>query len=124
MRLRRKWVGADESPRIVIVHRMMDAGRKWMTLSEIARRCKLPRQLVAYHLPFLVREGVVLESNGKYVLQDVFYKMEEYMSYLEPMVLSIASDVRAVEGCSLEDLTHNCLRYMLAVLSIDVDGNH
>jgi len=46
--------------------------KKPMSISQIARKLKLPRQNVAYHMPFLVSSGLVIQDGTEYFCQPLF----------------------------------------------------
>ena len=93
--------------------------KKPMSLSQIARKMKIPRQNVAYHMPFLEDAGLVIRDGSEYFCQPVFVNDKIRCQHRE--------DDRHLRSCSTPDLTDaetdedreriakNCLQVMIFI---------
>lgn len=96
-----------------------------LTASEIAKDTNLSKQLVYYHLPTLVAEGVAIsDSEGRYSLQSFFYDseiMESICASICPIVTLIYKDF-IVDEINIKDeqAMVNCIQTLLHFVSIEV----
>ena len=62
--------------------------KKPMTLSRIAKKMKIPRQNVAYHMPILEDSGLVIRDGDEYFCQPVFINDTVIEASVEKMTRS------------------------------------
>lgn len=61
----------DVDTRFRIFEALVKSNRM-LTLSEISKRLKIDQQLVAYHIPILLQNGLILRDGHQYFTQPVF----------------------------------------------------
>jgi DNA-binding IclR family transcriptional regulator len=110
----------DDKPKLKIVFKMIFAPGP-LTLTEIAKLCNIPRQLVNYHLPSLIDEGVVIEVTlNKFKLQNHFYNMEENVELLVPLIEKIADSIEG-DYQDMSKVVQSNLFYFLTNCSIEFE---
>lgn len=110
----------DDRPKLKIVFKMLFHPEP-MSLTEIAKLCNIPRQLVNYHLPSLVDDGVVIEVTlNKFKLQDHFYHMDENVELLVPLIEKIAGSIEG-DYPDMQKVVQSNLFYFLTNCSIEFE---
>ena len=89
--------GEDTDTRYKIFKTLVSSN-KMMTLSEISKRVKMDQQRVSYHLPKLVKSGLIVKDGYNYFPQPIF--LDEKLHALCAEKLS-----EIVEGFSDADKT-------------------
>jgi len=93
------------------------------TLSQIAKKMKVPRQNVAYHMPFLEDSGLIIRDGDEYFCQPVFINNAIIDASIEKMteILKIMLDAGIyVDSESDEDrerIAKNCLQAMIFLVA-------
>lgn len=54
------------------IFKLLVASKRMMTLSEIAKKLRIPQQNVSYHLQQLEWGGLIIRDNHKYFCQPIF----------------------------------------------------
>lgn len=115
------YLNANVETQLKIVFSMIKKN-KALSLSEIAKASKLPRQLVNYHLPLLISKGLVLANEDKsYMLQPYFYIQGELIECLKPLVNHIAENICIDDIDDIEKAITEGLTTLLAFWSIDIE---
>lgn len=93
-----------------------------LSLSEIAKASKLPRQLVNYHLPLLINKGLILANEDKsYMLQPYFYIQSELIECLKPLLDRITENICIDDIDDIETAVTEGLTTLLAFWSIEIE---
>ncbi len=97
-----------------------------LTKSEIAKRSKMTRQLVNYHLPKLVEKGVVLfDGDNLYMSQPFFSDLavqEEVDIALEGLLnIIIKNSVKGDRDINMESMIYNNLVYQLFLFYLEIE---
>lgn len=90
-----------------------------MTLSEIANASCIPKQKVAYHLPLMIDEGIILPLDGVYMAQPLFSEHAELLEYLKPLVYRVRDEIDADSATSLDDAIVNFLTVFMRIISLE-----
>lgn len=108
---------------------MLDADKP-LRLTEISDHCKMSPQLVKYHLPNMVKDGLIvpidIDGEKYYSVQLVFLNtalFDKLSSKIIPVVKIIADNVsyEYAEG-DKEDVIRNCLVAYIIGISRHVNG--
>lgn len=93
-----------------------------LSLTEIAKASKLPRQLVNYHLPLLISKGLILANEDKsYILQPYFYIQGELIECLKPLLDRIIDNICIDDIDDIETTVTEGLTTLLAFWSIEIE---
>lgn len=107
------------------IFRTLVTARKEMTLADISKRMKIPKQKIQYHLPFLEESGLVVKTeSGGFFVQPVFVD-EEVRKFCESKIEEIIKRLmdteiymEVTEEEEKEIIIKNCLR-TLVILTLD-----
>ncbi len=97
--------------------------KKPMSLSQIARKMKIPRQNVAYHMPFLEDAGLVIRDGSEYFCQPVFVNDKIIDASVEKMtdILQIMLDAGIYTDAETDEdrerIAKNCLQAMIFIVA-------
>jgi len=100
--------------------------KKPMSLSQIARKMKIPRQNVAYHMPFLEDAGLVIRDGSEYFCQPVFVNDKIIDASVEKMteILRVMLDTGIYADTESEDdkeqIAKNCLQAMIFLVASEL----
>jgi len=102
--------------------------KKPMTLSRIAKKMKIPRQNVAYHMPILEDSGLVIRDGDEYFCQPVFINDTVIEASVEKMteILRVMLDTGIYADTESEDdkeqIAKNCLKAMIFLVASELTG--
>ncbi len=102
--------------------------KKPMSLSQIAKKMKVPRQNVAYHMPFLEDAGLVIRDGDDYFCQPVFIDDDiidasvEKMTEILRIMLGIGIYTDAESDEDKEQIAKNCLQAMIFIVANELTG--
>ena len=89
-------------------------------LVDISADSGLGSQLVRYHLPKLIKKGLVLRTAGdRYAIQGIL-KDESLMEYLFPLVEKVAKSVDASQAGCLEDAVFNSVTFFMLFHTLEM----
>ncbi len=103
-----------------IVFKMSMHRHKSLSLSGIANIIGESRPRTAYHLPRLVRDGVLIKKGDAYHLQDHFYHMEDYLPLIVPLMKKIADNMEGEFEDPENAVVQNVI-YFLTNVSLEVE---
>ena len=119
---RKSVINGDVSPKLRILFKMSHSQHAELSLSQIANLTDMPKQLVGYHIPQMVKSGVVMRKEGKYTLQDHFYHANQYMELIMPLIRAIDKSIEGEYENHEQVLLQN-VTYFLANLSIEFEDD-
>jgi len=93
-----------------------------LSMTDIATLTNMPKQLVAYHLPSMVEDGIMLRDGNRYRLQSHFYRTHELCELLMPLIEEIALHLEAGDNRDLDRILLNNVNFFLANVAVEVDG--
>lgn len=91
-----------------------------MRMIDISADSGIGRQLVAYHLPRLIKKGLVLKTaSDAYVIQGIL-KDESLLEYLTPFVEKVMDSVDASQATCLEDAVFNSVTFFMLFHTLEM----
>ncbi len=114
------------NPRYDVFCTLVDA-KEPMTLSQIARRMRLPRQNIAYHIPTLVDAGIVIRDGDEYFCQPIFVTAplldatREKIAEIFRMMLDTKIYGDDIELADQEQIAKNCLQAMIFIVMSELN---
>jgi len=121
----------DENDIRLRIFKLLVDSKRVMTLSELAKKLRIPQQNVAYHLPILERGGVIIRDGTTYFCQPIF--LDEEINGFCANRLSEIIDRFSAKGQTLfadveneqdrEEIILNCL-HALILLAILPNGTN
>jgi len=116
---RKGWLPKTTQTQYRIVLTLVVNGNE-MTLSEIADSIKVDRQLVAHHLPIMIKKGLVVPTTDKrYMCQPVMNNIDELIKYTEPIIQKMSEGIFDEHAKSTENVIMENLMCYFALMSYD-----
>lgn len=107
---------------VLTLFKMIDCG-KALTIKEIADMVKEPRQKIAYHLPMMVKKGLVIENeDGSYIPQLVFLHLEDLSEDMSVLVSKILENVVLDEMEDKSGIVANILHALASMFALEVES--
>lgn len=99
------------------------------TLTELEKKLKIPRQLIRYHLPTLIKMGLVItqkkDNKTIYIAQKVFSDDDVFSSLINcysNIIDIVSNNIKYVDnGISKEEVLKNNLKLFLDLLTIGTE---
>ncbi|MFA6927591.1 MAG: helix-turn-helix domain-containing protein [Bacteroidales bacterium] len=104
------------------------SAKKPMTLSQIARRMKVPRQNVAYHIPALEDSGIVIRDGDDYFCQPIFVTeplleaTRDKITEIFQMMLDTKIYTDDIQIEDQDQVAKNCLQAMIFIVMSELDS--
>ena len=111
---KRSYIDEHEHIDIRIIFALVES-KKALSAYHIAKKINESTSLTSYHLLQLLKKKIIIaQKNKRYRLQKPFYQLEEYITYLFPLIKKISEDAPE----ATEETTKNILSYLFYLYSI------
>jgi len=108
---------------VLTLFKMIDCG-KALTIKEIADMVKEPRQMIAYHLPKMVKKGLVIENeDGSYIPQLVFLRLDELSEDMSVLVSKILKMAALDEMEDKSTIVANILHALASMFALEIESD-
>ena len=104
------------------IFKTMVSSKKMLTLSEISRRMKIDQQRISYHIPYLIRSGLIIKDGYKYFPQPIFLDQKLHAlcaDKLSDIVTGFSDADKSIvvgEGQVKEDIVIECLYTLIRMV--------
>lgn len=109
---------------VLTLFKMIDCGKALMT-KEIADMVKEPRQKIAYHLPMMVRKGLIIKNvDGSYIPQLVFLQLEELSDDLSILISKILRNAVLNDMEDKSSIVANILHALASMFTLEIESDN
>jgi len=97
--------------------------KKPLSISQISKKMKIPRQNVAYHMPFLEDSGLIVRDGDEYFCEPVFITQDiidlsiEKMTDIFKAMLNVGIYADDASDDDKEQIAKNCLQAMIFIVA-------
>ena len=89
---KRNFIKPEENIEVRIIFALIE-NKRAMTIYGVAKVLNEPSALIAYHIPHLLKKGILIaQRNKKYKLQPALYQLEKYIIFLHPLISQLWQD--------------------------------
>lgn len=95
--------------------------RRPLNMSQIAKHAEISASLVYYHLPLMIKKGMVVRYENIYTLQPFFYDedtLDKMFDQMEALVTFMASQIMASDEDDAWEVVKNNLMCFLSCIEI------
>lgn len=110
----------DTESRIILA---LACSKKPLLFSEVARQAHITTQLANYHIPRLVKRGLLIRVEKPdyigYITHPCFSKVSEILNSFQSVIHVIADNIAYVDGVEPETLVSECLSKFIGMFIIE-----